>query len=282
MNFLDVKVHLNPQGVLSTGLYTKPTDAHNYLSYTSSHPPKCKDSIPYSQFLRLRRICSLNEDFTNEAREMAGHFHRTGYPKKSLQEAFDKDYRLERQSLLQYTTKTESDIEEKRLNLITTFHPSGSVLDKIMSKNWDILDRSSSTRPLLEYRLIKGYRRPKNVRDLLIRTLTFNPWDVPGPPLIKDPQHDPKLRACTRNNCRYCDRLDTGGRMLCTCHGGKLHKQLLCSWLNDLYSPMDVSKHTQTRATSTQIRDTPLHVFYKKHKALISISTKSQCNTIDK
>ena len=75
VNFLDVKVHLNSQGVLSTGLYTKPTDAHNYLSYTSSHPSKCKDSIPYSQFLRLRRICSLNEDFTNEARQMAGHFH---------------------------------------------------------------------------------------------------------------------------------------------------------------------------------------------------------------
>ena len=31
VNFLNVKVHLNPQGVLSTGLYTKPTNAHNYL-----------------------------------------------------------------------------------------------------------------------------------------------------------------------------------------------------------------------------------------------------------
>ena len=217
VNFLDVKVHLSPQGDLSTRLYTKPTDAHNYLSYTSCHPPKCKDSIPYSQFLRLRRICSHNDDFTNEAREMAGHFHRAGYPKKLLQEAFDKAYRLERQQLLQYHTPIESEVEkEKRLYLITTFHPSGSVLDKIISRNWDILDRSSSTRPLLEYRLIKGYRRPKNVRDLLIRALTFNPWDVQGQPPIKDPSDDPKNRACTRNNCRYCDRLDTGGRMLCT------------------------------------------------------------------
>ena len=136
---------------------------------------------------------------------MAGHFHRAGYPKKLLQEAFDKAYRLERQTLLQYNSNTESEIEEKRLYLITTFHPSGSVLGKIISRNWDILDQSRSTRPLLENRLIKGYRRPKNVRDLLIRALTFNPWYVQGPPPIKYPQHAPQIRACTRNNCRYCD-----------------------------------------------------------------------------
>ena len=102
VNFLDVKVRLENEGNIKTGLYTKPTDAHNHLSYKSCHPPKCKDSIPYSQFLRIRRICSDNSDFTNEARTMAGHFHRAGYPKKLLQEAFGKAYRLQRQELLEY------------------------------------------------------------------------------------------------------------------------------------------------------------------------------------
>ena len=125
---------------------------------------------------------------------MAGHFHRAGYPKKPLQEAFDKAYRLERQQLLQSHTPIESEIEkEKRLYLITTFHPYGSILDKIICRNWDILDRSSSTRPLLEYRLIKGYRRPKNVRDLLIRALTFNSWDVQGQPLLRTHQMTLKI-----------------------------------------------------------------------------------------
>ena len=99
--------------------------------------------------------------------------------------------------------------------MITSYHPSGSILDKIISNNWDLLDRSSSTRPLLDYRIIKGFRRPKNVRDILIRAATENPWDVQGPPLVKDPLSDPNNRACTRNTCRYCDRLDKGGRLEC-------------------------------------------------------------------
>ncbi|XP_044163912.1 uncharacterized protein LOC122948283 [Acropora millepora] len=40
---------------LHTSIHYKDTDTHSYLNYTSSHPARCKNSIPYSQFLRLRR-----------------------------------------------------------------------------------------------------------------------------------------------------------------------------------------------------------------------------------
>ena len=39
-------------------LYTKPTNTHQYLHRRSCHPAHCKNSIAYSQALRLRRICS--------------------------------------------------------------------------------------------------------------------------------------------------------------------------------------------------------------------------------
>jgi hypothetical protein len=48
---------------LCTDLYSKPTDTFDYLLYNSSHPQTCKDSIPYSQFLRVRRICTNMNDF---------------------------------------------------------------------------------------------------------------------------------------------------------------------------------------------------------------------------
>ena len=57
VNFLDTTVKINPSNnTLETDLYCKPTDSHNYLLYNSAHPKKCKQSIPYSQFLSLRRI----------------------------------------------------------------------------------------------------------------------------------------------------------------------------------------------------------------------------------
>ncbi len=59
INFLDTTVNLD----IRTDLYTNPTDTHQCLSPDSCHPRHCSTSIPYSQSLRTRRICS-SEDFT--------------------------------------------------------------------------------------------------------------------------------------------------------------------------------------------------------------------------
>ena len=53
--FLDINVSIHNNG-LSTSVYYKPTDAHSYLLHSSSHPEHVKNSIPFSQFLRLRRL----------------------------------------------------------------------------------------------------------------------------------------------------------------------------------------------------------------------------------
>ena len=55
----------------------KATDSHSYLNFSSSHPYSCKSSIPYSQFLRLRKICSDDPDFDIEAAKMETFFCRT-------------------------------------------------------------------------------------------------------------------------------------------------------------------------------------------------------------
>ena len=61
INFLDVTTFRNGQEILSR-LYYKPTDSHSYLEFNSCPPPHNKTSIPYSQFLRIRRNCSKCED----------------------------------------------------------------------------------------------------------------------------------------------------------------------------------------------------------------------------
>ena len=57
INFLDVSVTKNSTK-LSTDLFTKDTDSHQYLHATSCHPYSCKKSIPYGQAIRIKRICS--------------------------------------------------------------------------------------------------------------------------------------------------------------------------------------------------------------------------------
>ena len=70
--FLDVKVSLS-NGKITTDLYTKPTDKHQYLLHSSCHPKHTKRAIPFSLALRLRRICSSNETFTLRTNELNWH-----------------------------------------------------------------------------------------------------------------------------------------------------------------------------------------------------------------
>ena len=62
INFLDVTVSLIG-GKVTTDLYVKPTDSHQYLHSSSCHPYHCKKGITYSQALRLSRICSDPNSF---------------------------------------------------------------------------------------------------------------------------------------------------------------------------------------------------------------------------
>eukprot|EP00061_Rhincodon_typus_P003596 g20477.t1 len=69
LSFLDVSVSISGDH-LETDNYFKPTDSHSYLEYNFSHPPSCKNAIPYSQFLHLRCICSQDEAFLSRTSQM--------------------------------------------------------------------------------------------------------------------------------------------------------------------------------------------------------------------
>ena len=79
INFLDLPVSLLDNKV-STDLYIKPTDRHQYLHYSSLHPDHTKNTIVYSQILRLNRICSVEAVFVRLKKEMKSWFLKRWYP----------------------------------------------------------------------------------------------------------------------------------------------------------------------------------------------------------
>ena len=81
VSFLDTTVKI-VDGRIVTDLYVKPTDTHQYLAANSCHPRHCKEAIPYSQALRMRRICcSLDEAFNKRITELKEHLTRRGMTK---------------------------------------------------------------------------------------------------------------------------------------------------------------------------------------------------------
>ena len=88
--FLGTRIYIDDNRQLQTTLFTKPTDTHNYLHYKSAHPRHLKNSLPYSQALRLRRICTKDDELSSNCKQMEENFLRRGYHKEILQEQIRK------------------------------------------------------------------------------------------------------------------------------------------------------------------------------------------------
>ena len=157
--FLDTVLHIDRDtGELWTDLYSKPTDSHNYLHFGLAHPNHCKRSIPFNQFLRIRCICSHEEDFIRHSVEMKYHFLRRGYRTEDLNQAFSKVMDI---TLQEARTIIEEPEEDERPYLVSTYHPNDDTLREIVTKNWEVLQQSSTTKSLEDMRPAFGYRRPK-------------------------------------------------------------------------------------------------------------------------
>ena len=223
VNFLDTTVHLDPNGTLWADLYSKPTDSHNYLRFESSHPRHCMDGLPYSQFLRVRRICSREEDFVRHCETLRTHFIRRGYPTRLLDSAIDRAGNNHRKDLLTPHNETAKAIEEEehRLFAIATVHRMQRAFRSPLEDNWDMLG-SPATQGLYESPVVFGYRRSKNLRDMLVQAKV----KLPHPPCDNP---DAPLHECKFSRCRYCPKLDHSGTITCALDGRHYHTRQLSS-----------------------------------------------------
>jgi len=214
IHFLDTTVHIDQDRTIYTDLYCKPTDSHNYLLYNSAHPNHLKKSLPYSQLLRVRRICTKLADFDRNATNLGAHFLRRHYPPHIVEDAIIKARRLNREDLLHPPTPPAQKEFSTDLFLVSTFDPDSTPLRDIVLDNWPLLGRTNNTDSLYSKRIIFGYRRNKNLSDLLVHAkLNKPPTDES---ILRRRSYS---RRCIARNCRYCPKLDKTGKITCTTTG---------------------------------------------------------------
>ena len=226
VNFLDTVISIREDRTLKTSLYVKPTDSASYLHYMSAHPRHCIKGIPYGQFLRIRRIRSDDDDFFEHCISKGRHFVRRGYPAPFVTNAFYHAAQKPRDSLL--IPKEKSDNQEPQNILISTYNPGFTGLKKVVNKNWDILGKSCSTRSIHKNPVLNAFMRPTNLKDILVRARLPRERDDPIP----------NTNKCLRpNTCRYCPKLNTDGRILCSASGRNYMSRhnVCCSSSNLIY-----------------------------------------------
>ena len=99
LNVLDLTIHL-VDGFLLTEVYSKPSDSHLYLPWSSAHPKSCINAIPYGVALRLKRNCSTPDFLKVRNKEYQDYLINQGYDKARVSEDFFKASNLNRADLL--------------------------------------------------------------------------------------------------------------------------------------------------------------------------------------
>lgn len=163
LNVLDLTLHLK-DGYVQSDIYSKPTDSHLYLPYSSSHPSHCKKAIPYGVALRLKRNCSTQEFLSKRIPEYQNYLYRQGYSQREVTTSFNKALEMPSSN----NAEEVHNNKKKMLPLVVDFNPLLPDIGKIIRKHMPILNSSPILGEIFnDNSIIPAFRRRKNLKELL-------------------------------------------------------------------------------------------------------------------
>lgn len=201
INFLDTTAYIKDKKLL-TKLYRKPTDRQLYLHNTSYHPPSNKQSIPFSQAIRIKRICSEISELNIALKKLHSSFISRGYSSNNITQQINKAKETSREATLTYKQKSTTD---QPIPFITTYNKTLPNIKEILEKNWNILQTNADLSSTFEKQPRVVYRRNKNLRDFIGQTTISNNK------VVRRTNQQNKPGKCTqcysRNDCQCCKQV---------------------------------------------------------------------------
>ena len=189
-NFLDLNVSLR-NGAIHVDLYIKPTDCHHYLHYQYSHPLHIKTSIPYSQALRVNRICSSEKDFKTHVSHMEEWFLARGYSEIVVNNQIDKVVFVRDQSVKKNL--------ESGIPFITTYLCKVKELGKLNRDLLPFLYSNEEVQKIFSPPPIVSYRSARKIKDFIVRSKLYLVERKVG------------CRRCGSSRCEVCKSINIIG-----------------------------------------------------------------------
>ena len=205
INFLDVTVSLIG-GKINTDLYVKPTDSHQYLHSSSCHPYHCKKGIPYSQALRLNRICSDPSSFDKRCNDLEKWLIERGYSEREVRKQVLRARSFSRDSLLD---KESTRDEQNKITFNLTYYPAFQNVKKILAELHLLLTPDVAHKTVFTNVPTIGFKNDRSLKDHLVRAVLPN-IDAEG----RSKPCGGKKRSCevckSVNDTSHFKRRDTG------------------------------------------------------------------------
>jgi acetolactate synthase small subunit len=96
--------------------------------------------------------------------------------KKVIESGFSKASEIDRNDLLEYKEKKIN----KRVPLVITYHPSLEKISGIVRHHWKEMEKSETLTKLFPKPPVVAFRRPKSIKDTLVRAAVSRPSSTVG------------------------------------------------------------------------------------------------------
>ena len=141
-------------------------DTHQFLDLASSHPYHCKKGIPYSQALRLNRICSDNENFDKCCKYLEKWLIKRGYKDKMIRNQISRAREHSRNDLLE---REKPQMSEQKLTFNNTYYPAFQNVRTIMEELHILLTPNKEHKKSFSNVPAIGFRNDKSLKEFLVR-----------------------------------------------------------------------------------------------------------------
>ena len=222
LNFLDIMIELKNNLHISTDIYYKSTNSHDYLHYNSCHPISTIHNIPFNLAKRIIVFVSNEAKVETRLSELKQWLKRCNFPEDIIDKGFHN-------AKLQGPAPNPN-LKRTIIPLTTTYYPQlqlNSTVKTINSMIQNIQDPKLKSK-FDNTKVILARKQPNN----LLRLLTKAKFSTT--PLLQKPGFHP----CHRANCKLCHLyFDIPGNEFITSNGTKweLKTSASCHTKNIVY-----------------------------------------------
>ena len=175
-------------------MFTKPGKKCTYLLQHSCHPSHIHENIPYSLALRLRHICSKEDDFKAQLILLKCKLLERGYRSRIINDAFARVALVDRTTSLRRKPKKKVN----RVVLPIPFDPRLPSVSKIIHSFWKVMVKTPRLKRIFPDPPMVCWTRPKNLREHIIKAKL----PLADPPR-RSQRQKPGFKHCDRN-CLMC------------------------------------------------------------------------------
>ena len=191
ISYLNVTIYKDGP-TLKCDIYYKETDNRQYLHFNSCHPHHNKINVP---FTLAKMICTIVDDrdiCLKRLEELKHYLRKCRYPWKVINNGCTKAYAIDVTDLRTLKDKTEEDV----ISFVTTHNPHNpNISIKINNAYESLLDDENMKKIFGKTKLIKSFKEPPSLKDLLTNSCLRNTHPTPG------------VSKCGTNSCKTCDEI---------------------------------------------------------------------------